>query len=127
MPKEAERAYHGCAMINSTHMIVAGGKGPFENGHLRSSWIFNVPLGLWSQAGDMNFNRDETALTNIAGEVVAVGGYDEKDYWLNLEKFHSSNNSWEVLETKVKVKRQAHTVTNVPHTWFDYFLDGCEI
>ena len=125
LPREAERAYHGCAMINRTHMIVAGGKGPNENGHLKSSWIFDIPLGIWSQTANMNFKRDETALTNIAGEVVVVGGYDEKDYWLKLEKFDPVSNSWEVLETKMKVKRQAHAVTNVPHTWFDYFIDGC--
>ena len=125
LPRKAERAYHGCAMINQTHMIVAGGKGTYDKVHLNSSWIFNIPLGQWTQTGHLNFKRDETALTNIAGEVVVVGGYDENGYALNLEKFDPLRNTWELLETKMRVKRQAHAVTNVPHTWFDYFNDGC--
>ena len=26
-------------------------------------------------------------ITNVAGRVVAVGGYDKNDYWLDLEEF----------------------------------------
>ena len=127
LPREAERAYHGCTMVNKTHMMIAGGKGTFEQGHLNSSWILNIPLGIWSRTRDMNFKRDETALTNIGGEVIVVGGFDEDEYWLKIEKFHTADNSWEVLENEMKVKRQAHAVANVPHTWFDYFYDGCQI
>ena len=127
LPREAERAYHGCAMLNKTHMMIAGGKGTFEQGHLNSSWILNIPLGIWSRTRDMNFKRDETALTNIGGEVIVVGGFDEDEYWLKIEKFNTADNSWEVLETEIKVKRQTHAVANVPHTWFDYFYDGCQI
>lgn len=127
LPREAERAYHGCSMINQTHMIVAGGKESLKKGHSKSSWILNISLGVWSQTGDMNFKRHETSLTNIAGDVIAVGGFDEKDYWLQLEKFDNLSNQWKILETKLKVKRQAHAVANVPHTWFNYFNGGCLI
>ena len=127
MPGEAERAYHGCAMLNQTHMIIAGGKGTADKRHLSSSWIFDIPLGLWSRAGDMNFKRDEAALTNIGGGVIAVGGYDDEEYWLKIEQFDPALNTWEVLETEMKVKRQTHAVANVPSAWFDYFYDGCRI
>ena len=127
IPSEAERAYHGCARLNKTHIIIAGGKGTFDNGHLRSSWIFDIKKGIWSQAGDMNQKRDETALINIGGAVVAVGGYDENDYWINIEKFNPTTNSWNVLETKMKAKRQTHALANVPHMWFDYFYGGCQL
>ena len=33
---------------------------------------------------------------------------------------------WRMLETRVKVKRQGHAVTNVPAEWFDYFHGGCK-
>jgi hypothetical protein len=89
LPVEAERAYHGCAMINQTRIVNAGGKG-----NLKTSWV----------------ERDETALTNSGGEVIVVGGFDVD------EKFNTGDNSWEVLENEMKVKRQTHAVANVPHT-----------
>ena len=43
--------------------------------------------GVWSQASDLQVRRDETVLTNVGGRVLAIAGYDNKEYWQHLEEF----------------------------------------
>ena len=90
MPEGAGRAYHGCALLNQTHLIIAGGKG--QNTNLRSSWVLDMVTRVWSQAGDLTVRRDETVLSNVGGRVVAIAGYDNKEYWQQLEEFQPSLN-----------------------------------
>ena len=98
MPEGAGRAYHGCALINKTHLIIAGGKDTRQTGsnHLRSSWVLDMVTGVWSRTGDLQVRRDETVLTNVGGRLVAIGGYDNKEYWQQLEEFQPQLNRSEV-------------------------------
>ena len=94
LPAGAGRAYHGCALINKTHLIIAGGRHTYGSGptHLRSSWVLDMVRRVWSQASDLQVRRDETVLTNVGGRVVAIAGYDKKEYWQQLEEFQPSLN-----------------------------------
>ena len=104
LPAGAGRAYHGCALINKTHLIIAGGKDTSGSGstHLRSSWVLDMVRRVWSQASDLQVRRDETVLTNVGGRVVAIAGYDNKEYWQQLEEFQPTLN-------RSVVSSQTHT------------------
>ena len=95
LPEGGGRAYHGCALINKTHLIIAGGKDTGSN-HLRSSWVLDMLTEVWSQTGDLQVRRGETVLTNVGGRVVAIAGYDNKEYWQQLEEFQPQLNRSEV-------------------------------
>ena len=43
--------------------------------------------GVWSQTSHLQVRRDETVLTNVGGRVVAIAGYEDKEYWQQLEEF----------------------------------------
>ena len=95
LPAGAGRAYHGCALLNKTHLIIAGGKdttGSGSSSHLRTSWVLDMVRRVWSQASDLQVRRDETVLSNVGGRVVAIAGYDNKEYWQQLEEFQPSLN-----------------------------------
>ena len=93
LPEGGGRAFHGCALINKTHLIIAGGKDTGSN-HLRSSWVLDMVNGVWSQTGDLQVRRGETVLTNVGGRVVAIAGYDNKEYWQQLEEFQPQLNRY---------------------------------
>ena len=42
---------------------------------------------VWSQTSHLQVRRDETVLTNVGGRVVAIAGYEDKEYWQQLEEF----------------------------------------
>ena len=56
LPEAAGRAYHGCALVNNTHLLVAGGQDTRKNHsqHLRSSWVLSLATGVWTQTGSLN-------------------------------------------------------------------------
>ena len=75
--------------LQKTHLIIAGGKDTRLTGssHLRSSWVLDMVSGVWSQTSHLQVRRDETVLTNVGGRVVAIAGYEDKEYWQQLEEF----------------------------------------
>ena len=62
LPEAAGRAYHGCALVNNTHLLVAGGQDTRRDHsqHLRSSWVLSLATGVWTQTGSLNLKRDQT-------------------------------------------------------------------
>lgn len=127
LPPGAGRRNHGCAMINSTHMMIAGGTGAGDVGDLRSSWILDVLSDLWIQVGDLSSPRHQASLVNVAGEVLAMGGYTKHKYWAEVERYDPGNKTWTKLRDKLITKRRGQAVTAVPSTWFNFFLNGCNI
>ena len=80
--------------LQKTHLIIAGGKDTRLTGssHLRSSWVLDMVSGVWSQTSHLQVRRDETVLTNVGGRVVAIAGYEDKEYWQQLEEFQPQLN-----------------------------------
>ena len=56
----------------------------------------------WRQLGDLHHARDEVALANSGGALVAVGGYSEAGYWTQLEQYNRDTNTWLLLDTDIK-------------------------
>ena len=58
--------------------------------------------GVWSQTSHLQVRRDETVLTNVGGRVVAIAGYEDKEYWQQLEEFQPQLNRSVVAISQVQ-------------------------
>lgn len=108
---EVARNWSGVALVDATHVLVAGGNAGASSGAVSVAELYDVAAAKFARTGNLGEAREGHTLTTLKdGRVLAVGGLQSKDgtHSATAEAFDPKAGTFAPIASKMSTPRAFH-------------------